>query len=182
MYNRTAERHKKRQIAYLYLMHRMFGGNPEKMIETLITKELTVKELQEWEGKLLGRVQEIIQSENAVGGGDSDSGAVPSIKSIKEKVLRRTNSLIGTSDDPARLAQVYKILSEFETTDDKKGTTVIDAVKTKLKAIPESQKETPITMLDVLRAEGKAPMPDPNKRKRGRPKKSEAKTDNTKEE
>lgn len=90
---------------------------------------------------------------------EADNTEVPSIKSIKEKILKRINNLVNDAQDPARLAQAYKILSEYEGTDDKKGKkSVIDAVMDNVKPMTKEDEATPVTMLDVLRADGKAPI------------------------
>lgn len=182
MSKKTEERIKRRKIAYVYLMQRMFGGSPDKMMTILTPKDFTKKNLQDWDEELHAQVFEIIQVENTIGAGEGDAGSVPTIKSIKEKVLKRTNMLIATTDDPARLAQVYKTLSEFEATDDKRERGVVDAVRESVKPLAAKDRETPVTMLDVLRAEGKAPMPVPGKRRPGRPKKNVSQIVNLTEE
>ena len=169
MRKKTEERVKRRKMAYVYLMHRMFGGSPEKMMEILAPKDYTKKNLQEWNEELKEQVLGIIQDENACGGGETATD-VPTIKSIKEKVLRRTNSLISTSDDPAKLASVYKILSEYESTDSRKEKSVVDSVKENVKPLAKKDEEKPVTIMDVLRADGKAPVV-PEKRGPGRPRK-----------
>lgn len=173
MRKKTEERLKRRKIAYVYLLHRMFGGSPEKMMEILATKDFTRKNLQDWDEELKEEVLGIIRDEDSCGGGEG-AGDVPTIKSIKEKVLRRTNSLISTSDDPAKLATVYKILSEHESADSKREKSVVDTVKENVKPLFKKDEEKPVTMMDVLRADGKVSVEEPFKRKPGRPKKEDS--------
>lgn len=179
MRKKTEERIKKRKIAYVYLMYRMFGGAPDKMLEVMAPKDVTMKDLVDWDVEFKEQVFGIIQEESP--NADMDSESVPTIKSIKEKVLKRTNALISTTDDPARLAQVYKVLSEFESTDERKEKSVIDAVNENVQPLAKKDEETPVTMLDVLRADGKATIV-PAKRRPGRPKKSDSQNVNNSEE
>lgn len=159
----------KRKIAFVYLMHRMFEGNPAMMLKILNIPKLTVADIQDWDMDYKDAVYATIQEEDAKGVKlrDKDSD-VPSIKSIKEKVLRRCDVLINMTEDPARLAQVYKILSEFETADDKKEKTVLDAINESIKPITPKKKES-MTMLEKMRQENR--ITEPGKRGRGRPKK-----------
>ena len=79
---------------------------------------------------------------------------VPSIKSIKEKVLRRCYQLIEETSDPAKLAVVYKTLSEFESADDKKDKSVLDAINEAVKPLTPKKKEK-MTMLEKMKSENK---------------------------
>ena len=160
------ERINRRKIAYVYLMHRMFEGSPALMLKTLKGKDITVADLQDWDLDYKDAVYQTIQEEDMRGVRLPDKDEVPSIKSIKEKVLRRTDILINTSDDPARLAQVYRILSEFETADDKKEKNVLDAINESIKPLTPKKKEK-LTMLEKMKQEG-YPV---GGRKAGRPKK-----------
>lgn len=169
MRKKTEERIKKRKMAYVYLMYRMFGGVPDKMLEVMKPKDVLMKDLVDWDVEFKEQVMDIIRQESP-NSDEFDTSAVPTIKSIKEKVLKRTSALIATTDDPARLAQVYKTLSEFESTDERKEKSVIDAVNENVKPLAKKDEEKPVTMLDVLRADGKAPIV-PAPKKRGRPKK-----------
>lgn len=168
MGKKTEERTKKRKVAYVYLMHRMFCGAADRMMDVLRSKDISLKELEDWDEEFREEVFQIISDENNSGDSSAENGGIPSIKSIKEKTLRRIYSLINSTDDPARLGQVYKILSEFESTDEKKEKSVVDAVNENIKPLLVKDKETPVTMLDVIRADGKSPLV-PIKRGRGRP-------------
>lgn len=98
-----------------------------------------------------------------------ESSEVPSIKAIKEKILIRINNLVNESTDAARLAQAYKILSEYEATDDKKGRkSVVESVMDNIKPLGTGEDEVrPVSLLDVIQSDGKAPIN--TKRKPGRP-------------
>lgn len=172
MRKRTIARIAKKKTALVYLMHRMFNGDIDEFVKTMASKEISAEEMRSWNDEFGNDVKEIIREENIQNAPtDIDSQEVPSIKVIKEKTLRRIDTLVNRNDDPARLAQVYKTLSEFESVDDKKEKTVIDAVKESIQDIPSSVDDTPISMLDVLRADGKAVIPAPAKRRPGRPRK-----------
>ena len=160
----------KRKIAYVYLMHRMFEGSPAMLLKVMRATGVTVADLQDWDSDYRDAVYQTIQEEDSRGGTLKDREDVPSIKSIKEKVLRRINTLALTTDDPARLAQVYKILSEYEVADDRKEQSVLDAINESIK--PRSpKKEENITMLEKMRLENFNATKEA--RKRGRPKKEE---------
>ncbi len=162
----------KRKFAFVYLYHRMFKdickGDLVKYIKTMNVADMTVDTFRDWNAEYAQSAIDTINGEN--GTSMSEDEGTPSIKSIKEKSLKRINSLVNLTDDPARLAQVYKTLSEFESTDEKKEKSVIDAVNENVKPLLKKDEETPVTMMDVLRAEGKAPIV-PTKRRPGRPKK-----------
>lgn len=158
----------KRKIAYVYLLHRMFEGNPALLLKVMRVTGVTVDDLQDWDSDYREAVYQTIQEEDSRGVKLKDQEDVPSIKSIKEKVLRRINAIALSSDDPARLAQVYKILSEHEDTDDRKEQSVLDAINESIK--PRSgKKDEHVTMLERMRQENML-SPAPPK-KRGRPKK-----------
>ena len=143
----------KRKIAYIYLMHRMFEGNPAMMIKIMKIKEVSVADLEDWDIDYKAAVYQTIQEEDTKGVRLRDQTEVPSIKSIKEKLLRRCDALVNTTDDPARLAQVYKILSEFETVDDKKEKTVLDAINESIKPLTPKKHEEVKTMLEKIKSE-----------------------------
>lgn len=159
----------KRKIAYVYLMHRMFEGNPTMLLKVMRATGVTVEDLQDWDMDYKEAVYQTIQEEDSRGVKLKDTEDVPSIKGIKEKVLRRVDALILATKDPARLAQVYKILSEFEVTDDKKEKSVLDAINESIKPLTPRQKEK--TMLEKMREENKI---SATGKKRGRPKKVQA--------
>lgn len=157
----------KRKIAYVYLMHRMFEGNPAMMVKILKTNGVSVADLEDWDLDYKEAVYQTIQEEDSRGVKLKDPVDVPSIKEIKEKVLRRVDALISGHDDPARLAQVYKILSEFEATDDKKEKSVLDAINETIKPLTPKKKEEAISMLEKMRQENMIS----TGKKRGRPRK-----------
>lgn len=169
MLKEVKDRINKRKIAYVYLMHRMFEGNPAMMLKMMgiSQSEITVEDLQDWDNDYRDAVYQTIQEEDSRGVKLRDKEDVPSIKSIKEKVLRRVDDLIASTEDPARLAQVYKILSEFEVADDKKEKSVLDAINEAVKPLTQKKKE--ITMLEKMRQENMITT-EPGK-KRGRPRK-----------
>lgn len=143
----------KRRIAYIYLMHRMFEGDPNKMVKILQpSKDVSIADLLFWDKDYKAAVYQTIQEEDSRGVKLKDVEDVPSIKSIKEKVLRRCDVLINTTDDPARLAQVYKILSEFELSDDKKEKSVLDAITESIKPT-RHKKEENVTLIEKMRRE-----------------------------
>lgn len=144
------DRINKRKIAYVYLLHRMFEGNPTKMLKIMQISGLSVGDIQDWDNDYRDAVYKTIQEEDAKGLELRDPVKdVPSIKSIKEKVLRRCDDLITETTDPAKLAVVYKTLSEFEVSDDKKEKSVLDAINESIKPLKEKKKEK-MTMLDKL--------------------------------
>lgn len=183
MRKKTMELMAKRKFAFVYLYHRMFKeickGDIVKYIKTMNVADMTVDTFRDWNAEYAQSAIDTINGEN--GASTDEEAGIPTIKGIKEKSLKRINGLVNLTDDPARLAQVYKILSEFESTDEKKEKSVIDAVNENVKPLLKKDEETPVTMMDVLRAEGKAPIV-PAKRRPGRPKKVVSQNVNDKEE
>ena len=148
----------------------MFEGNPTMMLKVLsINKsDISVEDLQDWDSDYKEAVYQTIQEEDSRGVRLRDKEDVPSIKSIKEKVLRRVDALIAATEDPARLAQVYKILSEFEVSDDKKEKSVLDAINEAVKPLTPTKKKE-VTMLEKMRQENR--ITEPGKRGREKQKK-----------
>lgn len=167
------DRANKRKIAYIYLMHRMFEGNPRKMLDILRTgKVITPDDLNDWDLDYRDAVYATIQEEDSRGVTLKDKDDVPSIKSIKDKILRRCNALIESTEDPAKIAQVYKILSEFQDADEKKEQSVIDAINESVKPLTPKKKEKLLTMQEKMASEAALSESATGKR-RGRPRKSE---------
>lgn len=148
----TKDRINKRKIAYIYLMHRMFEGNPTLMKRIMGWSEISVGDLQDWDLDYKEAVYQVIQEEDAKGVKLREMEDVPSIKSIKEKVLRRCYSLIEETTDPAKLAVVYRTLSEFELADEKKEKSVLDAINESIKPLTPKKKER-MTMLEKVRSQ-----------------------------
>ena len=159
MQKEVKDRINKRKIAYIYLLHRMFESNPAQMLRIMHIPNVTVEDIQDWNLDYKDAVYKTIEEEDAKGVALRDPDAdVPSIKSIKEKVLRRSYQLIEETSDPAKLAVVYKTLSEFENADDKKDKSVLDAINEAVKPLTPKKKEK-MTMLEKMRAENKAQSP-----------------------
>ena len=176
MQSEKKKRINRRKIAYVYLMHRMFEGNPTMMLKVLgIPKTMiTIDELQDWNLDYKDAVYQTIEEEDSRGVELRDpNNDVPSIKSIKEKMLRRVNAVISATDDPSKLAQAYKILSDFENSDDKKEMSVIDAINESVKPL-SPKKKAALTMLEKMKQE-KLISGNGEKKKCGRPKKEEQK-------
>ena len=145
-----SDRLNKRKIAYVYLLHRMFEGNPTQMLKIMQISGLSVGDIQDWDSDYRDAVYKTIQEEDSRGVTLRDPVKdVPSIKSIKEKVLRRCDDLITETTDPAKLAVVYKTLSEFEVSDDKKEKSVLDAINESIRPLSPKKKEK-MTMLEKL--------------------------------
>ena len=152
------DRINKRKIAYIYLMHRMFEGSPALLLKIMKPKaDVTLEDLQDWDLDYKQAVYETIQEEDSRGVQLKDPDTdVPSIKSIKEKILRRTEQVIAETTDPSRLASAYKILSEFEVADDKKDKSVLDAINEIVKPLTPKKKEK-LTMLEKMKQQGRIP-------------------------
>lgn len=152
------DRINKRKIAYIYLMHRMFEGSPALLLKIMKPKtDVTLEDLQDWDRDYKQAVYETIQEEDSRGVQLKDPDTdVPSIKSIKEKILRRTEQVIAETTDPSRLASAYKVLSEFEVADDKKDKSVLDAINEIVKPLTPKKKEK-LTMLEKMKQQGRIP-------------------------
>lgn len=159
MLKEAKDRINKRKIAYIYLLHRMFESNPAMMLKIMHIPDVTVADIQDWDIDYKEAVYKTIQEEDAKGVALRDpDNDVPSIKSIKEKVLRRVDQIIAETTDPSRLATTYKILSEFEITDDKKEKSVLDAINESIKPLTPKKKEK-MTMLEKMKQQNKTATP-----------------------
>lgn len=152
------ERVNKRKIAYIYLLHRMFEGSPALMLKIMKFPDVKIDDLEDWNIDYKEAVYKVIEQEDAKGVPMKDPNTdVPSIKSIKEKMLRRVNDIVNETTDPARLATAYKVLSEFESADDKKEKGVLDAINEIVKPLkPKEKKE--LTMLERMRTQSGKPV------------------------
>lgn len=151
MLKEVKDRINKRKIAYIYLLHRMFEGNPTMLLKIMKIPDVKVEDILDWDMDYKDAVYKTIEEEDAKGVVLRDKdGDVPSIKHIKEKVLRRCDELITDTTDPSKLATVYKILSEFEVNDDKKEKTVLDAINEAIKPLTPKKKEK-LTMLEKMK-------------------------------
>lgn len=157
MLKEKKDRLNKRKIAYVYLMHRMFEGSPALLKRIMDVPNVTVEDLQDWDRDYRDAVYQTIQEEDSRGVELKDpENDVPSIKSIKEKILRRTEQVINETTDPSRLASAYKVLSEFEVADDKKDKSVLDAINEAVKPLTPKKKEK-LTMLEKMKQQGRIP-------------------------
>lgn len=157
MLKEKKDRLNKRKIAYVYLMHRMFEGSPALLKRIMDVPNVTVEDLQDWDRDYKEAVYQTIQEEDSRGVELKDpENDVPSIKSIKEKILRRTEQVISETTDPSRLASAYKVLSEFEVADDRKDKSVLDAINEAVKPLTPKKKEK-LTMLETMKRQGRIP-------------------------
>lgn len=150
MLKEVKDRINKRKIAYIYLLHRMFEGNPAMMLKIMHIPETSVDDIKDWDLDYRQAVYKTIEEEDTKGVKLPED--IPSIKSIKDKVLKRTNELIAETTDPSKLASVYKILSEFEASDTKKEKSVLDAINESIKPLTPKKKEK-MTMLEKMKKE-----------------------------
>ena len=138
-------------------MHRMFEGSPALLKRIMDVPNVSVEDLQDWDRDYKEAVYQTIQEEDARGVELKDPEKdVPSIKSIKEKILRQTEKVISETTDPSRLASAYKVLSEFEVVDDKKDKSVLDAINEIVKPLTPKKKEK-LTMLEKMKQQGRLP-------------------------
>ena len=145
------DRINRRKIAWVYLLHRMFEGNAALMLKVMGIAGLSPGDIEDWNKEYKEAVYKTIEEEDAKGVQmRNPCEDVPSIKGIKEKVLRRVDYLIAQTDDPARLATVYKVLSEFEVSDDRKDKSVLDAINEAVKPLTPKPKTT-MTMLEKMK-------------------------------
>ena len=178
MLKETKDRINKRKIAFVYLMHRMFEGSPALMLKIIKVPNISVEDLQDWDMDYKDAVYQTIQEEDSKGVVLKDPQPVPSIKSIKDKILRQIDKIAGEAIDPSKLANAYKVLSEYEGNDEQKEESVIDAINKSVKPLTKKQKEK--TMLERMREEGK--VTDSEKKRPGRPKKDASHNENNAEE
>lgn len=152
------ERVNKRKIAYIYLLHRMFEGSPALMLKIMKFPDVKIEDLEDWNIDYKEAVYKVIEQEDAKGVPMKDPNTdVPSIKSIKEKMLRRVNDIVNETTDPARLATAYRVLSEFESADDKKEKGVLDAINEIVRPLkPKEKKE--LTMLERMKTQSNKPV------------------------
>lgn len=152
MQKEVKDRINKRKIAYIYLLHRMFEGNPAMMLKIMHIPQTSVEDIKDWDLDYREAVYQTIQEEDNKGVELPED--IPTIKSIKDKVLKRTFDLIQETTDPSKLATVYKTLSEFESVDTVKEKTVLDAINESIKPLTPKKKER-MTMLEKMKLENK---------------------------
>lgn len=158
MQKEVKDRINKRKIAYVYLLHRMFEGNPTMMLKIMHIPEVTVEDIKDWELDYREAVFQTIQEEDAKGVTLPED--IPTIKSIKDRVLKRCYQLIDETTDPSKLAMVYRTLSEFESSDTKREKTVLDTINETIKPLTPKKKEK-LTMLEKMKLEKQN---DPNQK------------------
>jgi hypothetical protein len=158
MLKEVKDRINKRKIAYIYLLHRMFEGNPTMMLKIMRIPEVSVEDIADWDRDYREAVFQTIQEEDAKGVNLPED--IPTIKSIKEKVLKRTYALIEETTDPSKLAAVYRTLSEFESSDTAKEENVLDIINKTIKPLTPKKKEK-LTMLEKMKLEKQN---DPNQK------------------
>jgi hypothetical protein len=135
----------------------MFEGSPALLLKVMKIPNVTVPDIEDWDRDYRDAVYDTIREEDARGVELKDPHEdVPSIKSIKEKVLRRVDQIIKETTDPARLATTYKVLSEFEMADDRKDKSVLDAINEAVKPLTPKKKEK-LTMLEKMKQQGRIP-------------------------
>ena len=157
MQKEVKDRINKRKIAYVYLLHRMFEGSPALLLKIMRIPNVGVDDIEDWDRDYREAVYATIAEEDAKGVEMRDPNAdVPSIRSIKEKLLRQVEKVISETTDPAKLATAYKVLSEFEVSDDKKDKSVLDAINEVVKPLTPKKKEK-MTMLEKMRKQGRLP-------------------------
>lgn len=159
MTKEAKDRINRRKIAYVYLMHRMFEGNPSMMLRVMGFSGIAVADLQDWDSEWRDAVRKTIEEEDSKGVELRPEQDVPSIRSIKEKLLRRVDEIIKETTDPARLASTYKVLSEFEVQDDRKEKSVLDAINESIR--PLTPKKGTVTMLERMKRENSKKASDP---------------------
>ena len=157
MQKEIKDRINKRKIAYIYLLHRMFEGSPALLLKIMKIPNVNIEDIQDWDRDYRDAVYATIAEEDAKGVQMKDPNAdVPSIRSIKEKLLRQVEKVISETTDPAKLATAYKVLSEFEVSDDKKDKSVLDAINEIVKPLTPKKKEK-LTMLEKMKQQGRLP-------------------------
>ena len=157
MQKEIKDRINKRKIAYIYLLHRMFEGSPALLLKIMKIPNVNIEDIQDWDRDYREAVYATIAEEDAKGVEMRDPNAdVPSIRSIKEKLLRQVEKVISETTDPAKLATAYKVLSEFEVSDDKKDKSVLDAINEIVKPLTPKKKEK-LTMLEKMKQQGRLP-------------------------
>ena len=160
----------KRRIAFVYLLHRMFEGNYAMMLRIMGLPGINEKDLQSWDEDYKEAVMQTIQEEDSRGVKLHEPQEVPSIRSIKEKILRRMDAVVLATDDPSRLATAYKIISEYQETDDKKDKSVLDAINESILPLTPKKKAA-LTMVEKMNKENKISIH--GKRGVGRPRKAD---------
>lgn len=134
------------------------------MLRIMRIPETTVADIQDWDLDYKDAVYKTIQEEDSRGVTLRDPDEdVPSIRSIKEKTLRRVFAIIEQTTDPAKLAATYKTLSEFEVSDDKKEKSVIDAINESVKPLTPKKKEK-MTMLEKMKLQKQNTLGDGGKK------------------
>lgn len=137
----------KRQYAYIYILHKLFNGDIKEFCRAMRIHDIYPKDVQDWNEYFEMQVKKDIDEDLRLASMTRDEdGDIPSVASLKDAMLLRIKQLISNTEDPAKLATCYRVLSEFGK-DSSKVATAKDAAQVVMERIK------PITGKRVMQTE-----------------------------
>lgn len=131
-----------RKWNYVFLLHARYDGSIRRLATV---SGISQSELKNWDQQYRDEVMQFIVSNRVIRGDEAvekeESGKVPTIKELIEKVLRRLDTAIQGESDPSSLSRTLQNLYSYESTikassaeakNASSTSTVADAVKRKL--------------------------------------------------
>lgn len=131
-----------RKWNYVFLLHARYDGSVRRLSTV---SGISQSELKNWDQQYRDEVMQFIQSNRVIRGDEAvekeESGKVPTIHELIEKVLKRLDTAIAGEADPSSLSRTLQNLYAYDTnlkaasSSEKTGSsysTVADAVKKKL--------------------------------------------------
>lgn len=131
-----------RKWNYVFLLHARYDGSVRRLATV---SGISQSELKNWDQQYRDEVMQFIQSNRVIRGDEAvekeESGKVPTIAELIEKLLKRLDTAIAGESDPSSLSRtlqnLYSYDANIKAASSEKSTnsysTVADAVKNKLK-------------------------------------------------
>ena len=132
----------KRQYSYIYILHKLFNGDIKEFCRAIRIHETYPADIAKWDAEYGKKVKEDIEEDYRMATQLRDAdGDIPTVASIKDNILVKIKMLINSTEDPAKLATCYRVLSEFGK-DSKRSASAKDAAQVVMERIkPKNQKQ-----------------------------------------
>lgn len=119
-----------KEFCYIYLLKRHFKGDTTALARVFTLRR---EDIAKYEKRWKDAVHDAIYAENE--GLKADEPKAPSIRSIKDRLLRRISDVLDKEEDPSKLANTYARLSEFQQSVEQQTSTtsITDAVMASIK-------------------------------------------------
>lgn len=103
----------KRKYSYVYILYRIFDRDVEEFCRAMRIPQIYPADVKEWDEEYGELVASVIDKEDTKAAQVRDAnGDIPDVAKIKQMALRRLQDIIDCCDDPAKVANTFKILEE----------------------------------------------------------------------